>query len=133
MHLLSLVADRLWLVGQGTVRPYDEDLESYRAMLLARETPAKPARPVDKPKKPSRDQMLDLRAEVRKCEDRVTKLEDMREKLASKLADPALYETDKVGELEVWNRKYAEVMEGLHRAEAMWEKALERLETAESA
>ncbi|MEL7184175.1 MAG: ABC-F family ATP-binding cassette domain-containing protein, partial [Pseudomonadota bacterium] len=27
MHLLSLVADRLWLVGEGTVRPYEGDLE----------------------------------------------------------------------------------------------------------
>ncbi|SMX36733.1 ABC-F family ATP-binding cassette domain-containing protein [Maliponia aquimaris] len=132
MHLLSLVADRLWLVSQGSVRPYDEDLETYRAMLLARDTPAKPGKPMEKPKRLSRDQILDLRAEARKCEDRVTKLEEMREKLAKKLADPALYETDKVGELEVWNKKYAEIMEGLHRAEAMWEKALERLDEAES-
>ena len=30
MHLLSLVADRLWLVKDGAVNPYEGDLESYR-------------------------------------------------------------------------------------------------------
>ncbi|WP_300438647.1 ABC-F family ATP-binding cassette domain-containing protein [uncultured Mameliella sp.] len=133
MHLLSMVADRLWLVGDGTVKPYEEDLDTYRAMLLSRDTPAKPAKPVEKPKRPSRDQILDLRAEVRKCEDRVGKLEEMREKLAKKLADPTLYEDSRLGELETWNKKYAEVMDGLHKAEGLWEKAIEKLDTAESA
>ena len=133
MHLLSMVADRLWLVGGGTVSPYDDDLDAYRAMLLSRDAPAKPAKPIDRPKRPSRDQILDLRAEVRKCEDRVSKLEDMREKLAKKLADPALYEDSRVGELETWNKKYAEVMDGLHKAEGLWEKAAEKLDAAESA
>ncbi len=134
MHLLSLVADRLWLVKDGHVAPYDGDLESYRTLLLtgdAKQAPAnKPARP--KAKRPSIDQIKELRSEVRKCEARVAKIEDMREKLAAKLADPALYEDARVGELETWNKKYAEVMEGLDRAEALWMAAAERLEAAEA-
>ncbi len=132
MHLLSMVADRLWLVKDGTVRPYEDDLDAYRAMLLTRDAPARLEKPKEKPKRPSRDAILELRAQARKCEERVTKIEEMREKLAKKLADPALYENDKVGELEVWNKKYAEVMDGLRRAEAMWEAALEKLEAAEA-
>ncbi len=131
MHLLSMVADRLWLVSGGTVNPYDDDLDSYRALLLSKDSPSKPEKPKEKPKRATRDQILDLRAEVRKCEERVTKLEDMREKLANKLANPALYENDKVGELEVWNKKYAEIMEGLSRAEALWMAAQEKLDTAQ--
>ncbi|MHA6261706.1 ABC-F family ATP-binding cassette domain-containing protein [Arenibacterium sp. CAU 1754] len=130
MHLLSLVADRLWLVSDGTVKPFEEDLEAYRTMLLARDKPAPKAAP-EKPKRPSRDAILALRSEVRKGEQRVEKLNEMRDKLAKKLADPALYEDDKRGEVEVWQRKYAEVMEGLDRAEALWLSALEKLETAE--
>ena len=45
--------------------------------------------------------------------------DEMRDKLAKKLADPALYEDAKTGELEVWNKKYAEVMEALDRAESL--------------
>ena len=130
MHLLSLVADRLWLVKGGTVTPYTEDLESYRRMLLSSDEEAKPVKPVEKPRKASRDEMLALKAELRKCEERLDKLNDMRDRLATKLADPELYEDAKAGELATWNRKYAEVMEGLDRAEALWLKAQERLETA---
>ena len=108
------------------------DLETYRAELLAGDEPAKPARPVEKPKKASRDEVLALRAEVRKCDERLAKLNQMRDKLAKKLADPALYESDRIGELETWNRKYAEVMGALDKAEAMWVAAQERLETAEA-
>ena len=74
-----------------------------------------------------------LRAEVRKGEARIEKLNEMRDKLAEKLANPALYEDGKLGEMEVWQRKYAEVMEALDRAEALWMSALEKLEKAEAA
>ncbi|GFE51763.1 glycosyl transferase family 1 [Roseobacter cerasinus] len=136
MHLLSMVADRLWLVSGGTVKPYDDDLEAYRKMLLSVDKPAskepKKAAP-PKAKRPSRDELLALKSETRKSEARVEKLNEMRDKLARKLADPALYEDAKTGELEVWNRKYAEVMEALERAEALWMTALEKLEKAEAA
>ncbi len=133
MHLLSMVADRLWLVKGGRVRPYEDDLEAYRNMLLAGDKPAE--RSLEKPMapRPSREAILALRAEVRRCEDRLQKIEDMRDKLARKLADPELYEDARKGELETWNRKYAEVMDGLHRAEALWMAAQEKLEEAEAA
>lgn len=35
-HLIEATADRLWLVRDGTVAPYDGDLDSYNAELLAR-------------------------------------------------------------------------------------------------
>ena len=133
MHLLSLVADRLWLVSDGTVKPYDDDLEAYRKMLLTPEKPvSKNPKPKEapKPKRASRDEVLALRSEVRKAEARMEKINEMRDKLAKKLADPALYEDAKNGELEVWNKKYAEVMEALHRAEALWMGAQEKLEKA---
>jgi ATP-binding cassette, subfamily F, member 3 len=131
MHLLSLVADRLWLVKNGAVTPYTEDLEAYRKQLLAGDDEAKPAaKPVEKPKKASREDMLALKAEVRKCEERLSKLNEMRDRLAKKLADPSLYEAARLGELETWNKKYAEVMDALDRAEAMWMAASERLEAA---
>jgi ATP-binding cassette subfamily F protein 3 len=132
MHLLGLVADRLWLVKDGAVTPYTEDLEDYRKMLLASDAPAKPKDDKPKAKRPSRDAVLALRSDVRKCEERVEKLNAMRDKLAQKLADPALYE-NKTGEIEVWQRKYAECMDALDRAEALWMTALEKLETAEHA
>ncbi|MEM1361957.1 MAG: ABC-F family ATP-binding cassette domain-containing protein [Pseudomonadota bacterium] len=135
MHLLSLVADRLWLVNDGAVTPFEEDLEAYRRLLLtppekaaekaaAKEAPAKP-------RKASRDELQAARSDVRKCEDRLEKLNDMRDRLATKLADPGLYEPGRSGEVETWQKKYAEVMDGLDRAEALWLAAQERLDALE--
>lgn len=133
MHLLSLVADRLWLVKDGGVEPYLDDLDAYRKLLLS-DGPDKSekARERKEPEKPkaTREQLMALRADVRKCEQRVEKLEEMREKLARKLADQALYDESRRGELDTWNRKYAEVMDAVDRAEAMWMKAIDVLENA---
>lgn len=133
MHLLSLVADRLWLVKDGTVTPYEGDLESYRALLLGAadggrqaDTPRETGR--DTARRASRDTLTRLRQEVRKCEERIEKIQEMEAKVAAKLADPALY--DNPGAVSEWQRKYAEIEEGLARAEALWIEALERLEAA---
>ena len=133
MHLLSLVADRLWLVKGGKVTPYEDDLETYRKELLSSDKPAAQQAPKKpKPKRASRDEILTLRSEVRKSEARLEKLNEMRDKLAEKLADPALYEDARVGELATWNGKYKEVMEALDRAENLWLVAQENLENASS-
>lgn len=131
MHLLSLVADRLWLVKDGRVAPYEDDLEAYRAMLLQGDEKPKEKSKLEKPKRTaSREDIANLRTEVRKCEERLEKLNDMRDKLAKKLADPALYEPGMGSQAETWQKKYAEVMGALDRAEALWLNAQEKLEQA---
>ncbi len=132
MHLLNLVADRLWLVKGGQVAPYEGDLDSYRASLLATDKPQKlePAKAPEK--RASKDELQGLRSELRKCEARLEKLNDMRDKLAQKLADPSMYEDGKAGETAVWQKKYAEVMDALDRAENLWLAAHEKLDAAEA-
>ena len=75
---------------------------------------------------------LGLRGDVRTCEARVSKLNEMRDKLAKKLGDPAMYEPEKIVESEVWQKKYSEVMTALERAETLWMTALEKLDKAEN-
>ena len=131
MHLLSMVADRLWLVSGGTVKPYDEDLSEYRRMLLQSDAPPKPASKPAAPKRAGRDQLLTLRAEVRKCEDRVEKLSQMEDKLQTLLNDPELFTTKKDQAVPL-QKKYAELQEAMARAESLWMEALEKLEQAEA-
>jgi ATP-binding cassette subfamily F protein 3 len=134
MHLLSLVADRLWLVKDGRVTPYTDDLEAYRKLLLAPPDKDKSGNKIEKPKKKqaTRDQILEMRAELRKCEARVEKLSEMQEELAKRLANPAIYEEANAAKRDVYQKKYAEVMEAMDRAETMWLKAQEKLEKAEA-
>ncbi|THD73485.1 ATP-binding cassette domain-containing protein [Thalassobius vesicularis] len=138
MHLLSMVADRLWLVKDGTVKPFEDDLDAYRRLLLQSDAPAKPQETAgeshktpETQRRKSRDQILALRAEVRKCEERVEKLSDMEEKLQTLLNDPELFTTKKDQAIAL-QKKYAELQEAMARAEALWMDALEQLEAAEA-
>ncbi len=140
MHLLSLVADRLWLVDQGGVAPWQGDLDDYRKMLLTGEDKApkdpRPAETGTEPrpaaaKRPPREVVLELRAEARRAEERVEKLTAMLEKLDAIMADPATY--DDAQKAESFGRKHAEASEAMLRAESLWMQALERLEAAERA
>ncbi|KGJ04975.1 ATP-binding cassette, subfamily F, member 3 [Paracoccus halophilus] len=131
MHLLNLVADRLWLVDQGGVAPWPDDLDDYRRMLLTGEERPEP-KPSARPQpaaRPSRERLLDLRAEARKAEDRVEKLTAMLEKLDAIMADPDTY--DDAQKAEAYGRKHAEASQAMQRAESLWLEALERLEAAE--
>ena len=131
MHLLGLVADRLWLVANGRVDPYEGDLESYRATLLgARPDKLSKDKPAPTAPRPSHDEIKEIRAKLRRAEARVEKIMEMHEKLSVKLADPALYEAAKASELAQWQAKFTEVEEGLARAEALWVAAQARLDAA---
>lgn len=132
MHLLGLVADRLWLVQDGCVNVFEDDLETYRKILLDRSEPRKPQRPEPAPRRPDRDRVLALRAEVRKCESRIEKIAEMKTRLDEKLADPALYERAGGDEIARWQKKYAEVAEAMERAESLWLEAQDKLERAEA-
>ena len=76
------------------------------------------------------DRLAALRSEVRRCEERLEKLNDMRDRLATRLADPELYAPGMGTQAETWQKKYAEVMEGIDRAEDLWLRAQQRLEDA---
>ena len=139
-HLVESVADRLWLVSDGGVAPFEGDMADYRKLLLSqRGGGGRQAEKADNLKRANRRaaaearrDLAPLRAEVAACEARIEKLEAMRAKIEERLADPTLYEQD-ADAIETANKKRAEILEGLARAEALWEAALERLEAAENA
>jgi len=130
--LVELVADRLWLVKDGAVKPYHDDMDAYRRMLLSERGGAvkdpvkKKPKPVKQAPKPKPG--AGLRAEAAKCEMRVNKLEEMRDNIDRRLGNKALYERGDHEEIEKWTKKRKEVMKGLERAESLWMKALERVE-----
>ncbi len=131
-HLVELVADRLWLVKDGHVMPFEDDMEGYRRRLLSERGWSAPraAEPKPRPRKSAAGGLSPLRAEVAHCEARVAKLEKMREAIDARLANPLLYSRGDTDEIETLQKKRAEVVEAIARAEALWLTALERLEAA---
>jgi ATP-binding cassette subfamily F protein 3 len=135
-HLVELVADRLWLVKDGRVASFDDDMDGYRRLLLA-ERGGTPSRRDDRarddkprPRPAPRGEVAPLRADVARCEARVARLEEMRDEIDGRLANPLLYSRGDTEALTKLQKKRAEVEDGLARAEALWEAALQRLEAA---
>ncbi|MFN3615253.1 MAG: ABC-F family ATP-binding cassette domain-containing protein, partial [Rubrimonas sp.] len=136
-YLVEAVADRLWLVKDGAVRPFEGDMDDYRALLLGANGPDAP-RAAETPRKPrranaeARRQLAPLRAEVAACEARLEKLNGMRAKVDELLADPHLYQHNDPSKFEGLQIKRAEIMDGIARAEDLWLAACARLEEAEA-
>ena len=133
IHLLSLVADRLWLAKNGTVKPYEYDLETYRKSLLSISSSKKPEQLKNSKtvrKSYTKDEIIVLKNNLTKSEERVEKLLTMEEKISKKLANPKIYSDTNRNELVVLNTKYAEVRKAMTKAEDLWEKAQKKLDNA---
>ena len=131
MHLLSLVADRLWLVSNGQVTPFEEDLVAYRSFLLGNPKVKKKIEKI-KPKISNQERLIAAQTELNRSEERLEKLNNMNTKLQEKLADPKLYEDHNSIDLEVWQKKFHEIESALRRAEKLWLRASETVEKLEN-
>ncbi len=134
-HLVELVADRLWLVGDGTVRPYDGDMDDYRALLVERARPARaeatPTRRDDRRERAeARVHLAPLRRQARDAEARIAKIEAERAKIETRLADPALYTAGKPNEITELQLRLAALGRDLDAAETAWMEAEAALEAA---
>src|SRR5262249_33821081 len=99
-HLVETVADRLWLVADGTMRPYEDDLEAYRRLVLAsrRGGEASVASSAERPTRrdqrreaaQARERLAPLRRAAAAAEARIERLGADKAALEARLADPAL-------------------------------------------
>jgi len=133
--LVELVSDRLWLVGDGTVKPFDGDMDDYRVLLAER---ARPARAEMAPKKrddrrdraEARAQTAPLRRAARDAEALVQKLLAERAAIEKRLADPAMYAAGKAAEVTGANTRLAAIAREIEAAELAWLEAEEAMEQA---
>ncbi len=134
-HLVELVADRLWLVANGTVRPFDGDLDEYRALLADKARPAARNETVTRrddrrERAEARAALAPLRKRAKDAEARIAKLRDEKLALEAKLADPAIYAPGRVAEVTAANARLAAIARETARAEEEWLAAEEALEAA---
>ncbi|HTW26330.1 MAG TPA: ATP-binding cassette domain-containing protein, partial [Acetobacteraceae bacterium] len=136
-HLVELVADRLWLVADGTVRPYDGDMDEYRALVAERTRPpareAAPSRRDERRERAEqRAQLAPLRRRARDAEARIAKLAEERVRLEARLADPGVYDRpDAASLVTAANTRLAAIARETGEAEAVWLEAEAALEAAE--
>ena len=139
-HLVELVADRLWLVEGGTVRPFEGDIEAYRDRLLEGEDDATGASPPppDRRRVDRRDAaerrlaMGPLRQKARLAEATAARLTAEQQALDRNLAAPGAF-GGRGAALEAALKRRAELARLIEAAEAEWlaaESAIEQMAQA---
>ncbi len=139
-HLIETTADRLWLVADNTVKPYDGDLDDYQDLLLGRR-PRGETKPVSKT--PTRqDERRDaaqrrksiepLKKSIQEFEKTLNARQSDLEKLERALAIPGFYQQnpDKAG---MFARKRSEIVAEIERLEEAGLEASEDYEEARAA
>jgi ATP-binding cassette subfamily F protein 3 len=103
-HLIEATVDRLWLVNNGTVSPFEGDMEEYRSLIVSsgkkKDEKDKPDPVADQASKADqrklaaerRASLAPLRKRINDIEAETKKLEKLIAALDAELGDPALYE-----------------------------------------
>jgi ATP-binding cassette subfamily F protein 3 len=137
-HLVELTADRLWLVADGRVRPFDGDVEDYRKLLLETSSEERAPAKRDEAKgarlaAPERRSLLaPLRKRAKEAEREVERLSRERSAIEAKLADPAAWSSAGTDAVAL-QRRAQELTSLIEAAEVRWleaEAEIEALETA---
>jgi ATP-binding cassette subfamily F protein 3 len=141
--LLEACADRLWLVANGTVKPFDDDLDAYRRFVLdgsddrprkaeKRAEPEKSAEDLRREAANRRGNLAPLRRKIEAVEARIAKLNELLVRVDAVLADPATFR-DQKGKAAQISAQRAELVKGLASAEEEWLELSGDYETAISA
>lgn len=101
-HLIEATADRLWLVRDGSVRPYDGDLADYRQEVTGVAADRREKREAEKASKADRRrdaaqrrQALEpVAKQIRATEALMDRIRKRIDGIEDQLADPRLYEKD---------------------------------------
>ncbi|GCD56510.1 ABC-F family ATP-binding cassette domain-containing protein [Acetobacter pasteurianus] len=139
-HLVELVADRLWLVGDGKITPFEGDMAEYRAWLIEhnraanrpkQDTTAQPSRKDDRRERAeARKALAPLRKVIKDAEARLAKLAQEQQKIEASLADPALYSEGKTQDLTRLNTRLAALKKEQEEVEERWLAAEAEMEEA---
>jgi len=128
LHLIELIADDLWLVKNGTCRPYDGDLEDYKKLLLEHDRPSSPktsAKPVPaSAEKDSRAEKKQLQSRLKKLEKELEQLNKEKEDLENQfqnLMSPS--------EIVRKQKELAVIAQKLEESESLWLELSEKLES----
>jgi len=130
-HLIETCADRLWLVADGTVRPFDGDMDDYTKLVLERTGGRSNARrgQAERAEKRAKLNPVALTRQVQDIESSIATLQEKLAVLDRALADTDLYASEprKAADFAKLRTRLAA---DLDRAESRWLEAQESLSDA---
>jgi ATP-binding cassette subfamily F protein 3 len=156
-HLLRLVTDELWLIDDGTLRPFDGDLDDYvnwlrhrqkgTGKLIERQTDGEnkkgkdigiKAEPKTRPSKSTRQERAKQRVKIKPLYDSLNRIEKeidkatkVQQRLDQQLADPKIYNEANRSQLRELLFDQARNAQLHQKLEGRWLEASELLEQAD--
>jgi ATP-binding cassette subfamily F protein 3 len=145
--LMELVADRLWFAHDGTIQPFEGDLDDYTRIVLERarqagKNPVSAANATSgaplsgkearRAAAAARAQVAPLKKALEAVEQRIAKLQAQDQAADKALADPDIYRLNPARAAE-HGRQKARIAEQLTLAETEWLEAAEAYEAARAA
>ena len=138
-HLVELVADRLWLVGDGRVLPFDGDMADYQKWLMAKrggasssaKTSQRADEPADKQQSSGRQRRQNtsaLRSKIRSCEKQIETLNAEKQQIERQMAAPDFYHQSNSEAIAELSRQLAGIEVRLAAFEEAWLRHQEELE-----
>ncbi|BDA83772.1 glycosyl transferase family 1 [Aureimonas sp. SA4125] len=128
-HMVEATVDRLWIVGEGTVKRYEGDLDEYKQLILSAHRGGDGKTSTDESKTTKLDQRRDaaqkretlapLRREIKALESKMAKLQTAIADLDEKLADVALYTRDPAKASD-YAKKRSDAVKSLGEIEEDW-------------
>ena len=128
-HLLRATTDQLLIVADGSLRPFDGDLDDYRDWLLKsrREKPVAAAPPAPPAPKTAPKAAADrsgnrkvLEARIRRLEEMIARLSAKKTDMEARLADPRVYQEESRAVLQALLLDQAYVGRELGQLEGEW-------------
>lgn len=127
-HLIETCADRLWLVANGTVKPFDGDMDDYTALVLGRPAAAPRALGPREERAPARARPRagGVHRRIQEIESAIEELKEKIEVMDRALADRELYakEPRKAADFSRLRNRLASELDA---AEHRWLEAHEEL------
>jgi ATP-binding cassette subfamily F protein 3 len=136
-YLLEACADRLWLVADGAVRPYDGDMDDYARLILSKTRDAGEKRPAPEisgaapptPVAPKRRDAGQMRRALAAAGEKVEKLTALLARVDAALAAPDAFSRNPQEAARLAAQR-AELAEALAAAEEQWLTLAEAAENA---
>jgi ATP-binding cassette subfamily F protein 3 len=139
-HLVEAVADRLWLVKDGAVTPFDGDMDEYKKLIMSsnrtsgNKTSGNKAnkRSKDKENKPTtastkKINPVKLKSEIRRLDSQIEKLASQKSALEAEMLKTDFYSVSDSAEIARKTQTFNEIAIQLEKAEESWLELQEQL------
>jgi ATP-binding cassette subfamily F protein 3 len=142
-HLIETVAEQLWLVAEGTVKPFDGDLNDYAQYVLGNVKPGRDSggeaaeaasrqngRNQRRVAASERARMAPMHKKMAEIEAAMAMVTEKIRILDRALGDAELYQTERI-EAQRFAKKRAQLAAQLRQTESQWLEAYDELQSLE--